>query len=297
MTEYLGKVIRQLLVKGNKLPKLSFKWTSVVFISVLLISLFVIVFSDLNKADKNMNIASAEAETKDTEKIEENLTSTDNPDIQDSPTITENTPEEETPPNPSVVTDLELENDLTYSIPEGHVALTFDDGPSKYSVQIIDTLKQHGVGATFFYIGYNVVKYPDVVRHAYSNGFSIGSHSMNHVKMSKVSYGKQVEELLQSTKAIEEITNEKVSLFRPPYGAMNEQTKQMLHNYQSKMIMWNKDPKDWKTKDPEKIFHYISNSEASGSIILLHESQAVIDVLPRIIEHLKAQNLNVVGLK
>jgi peptidoglycan-N-acetylglucosamine deacetylase len=192
---------------------------------------------------------------------------------------------------------IKIEDSLAFRLPAGYVSLTFDDGPSQYTEKIVDILKQYKVGGTFFFIGMNVKKHPDFVRYVHNNGYSIGSHSMNHLVMSKLSYQKQVDELIQSTKAIEDITNEKVTLFRPPYDAFNEQTKEVIHDYQDKMILWNRDPQDWKTRDTAKIFNYISTTEDSGSIIILHESQAVIGALPKIIEYLQRRNLNIVSLQ
>lgn len=192
---------------------------------------------------------------------------------------------------------VELNESITYNIPEGYVALTFDDGPSQYSMQIMDVLKKYGVGGTFFFIGLNVKKYPDHVEYIYSNGYSIGSHSMNHINVSKLSCETQENELIQSSKLIEEITNDKVIFFRPPYGSINKQTKTLINEKKYKMVMWNNDPQDWKSRDADKIFNDIQNSDVSGSIILLHESQAVLDALPRIIEYLQEQDLRIVNLQ
>lgn len=269
--------------KGLKLP---FKWVSVAMISVF----FVILLgysndSYLNKnAINNVTTANAEVET-----AEDNLVN--------KKTIV--TPAKKLVKADSAQSSLpyiELDDSITYSIPEGYVSLTFDDGPSKYTVKIIDILKKYNVGGTFFFIGNNVKKHPDYVRYVQANGYSIGSHSMNHLKMSDLSYEKQENELMQSAKIIEDTTNEKVVLLRPPYGALNEQTENVIHRYHDKIILWNRDPKDWKTLDADKIFNYVRDTEASGSIILLHESQAVIDALPKIIEHLQEQNLKIVNL-
>lgn len=192
---------------------------------------------------------------------------------------------------------IELDDELTYSIPEGSVALTFDDGPSKYSKEIVDVLKKYQVGGTFFFIGLNVKKYPNYVRYVNSNGYAIGTHSMNHVHISGLPYMKQESELIQPAHLIEKITNEKVDLFRPPYGDMNQQTVELMSEHQSKMVLWNNDPKDWKTQNTNDIFNHIRSSKTSGSIILLHESQVIIDALPQIIEYLQGQGLQIVSLK
>lgn len=191
----------------------------------------------------------------------------------------------------------ELSETITYGVPEGQVALTFDDGPSQYSAEIVDILKKYGAGGTFFLAGYNVEKYPDYVQYIMSNDYSIGSHSMNHARMTALSYEEQKKEIVESIKLIEEITNGEIVLFRPPYGSFNEQIKDLITENQHKMVLWNNDPEDWRTRDADEIFNNIQNSNVSGSIILLHESQAVIDALPRIIEYLQEQNLKITSLK
>ncbi len=120
---------------------------------------------------------------------------------------------------------------------------------------------------------------------------------MTHPNLASLTYNDQIAEIQQSTKVIEEIINDEVILFRPPYEAFNEETEKIIQENNYKMILWNQDPEDWKTRDADKIYHYIQNIDASGSIILLHESQAVIDALPRILEHLNKQGLKIVNLK
>ncbi|CAH2717447.1 hypothetical protein BACCIP111895_04639 [Neobacillus rhizosphaerae] len=267
--------------------KLSFKWVIISMISVI----FYLLFGYSNNSYLNKtSINKATMPIGEIETTEVNLENKKN-------IFTPVNKFEKDKSTQSSLPYIELDDLITYSIPEGYVSLTFDDGPSKYTEAIVDILKKYKVGGTFFFIGVNVKKHPYSVRYVQSNKYSIGSHSMNHLKMSDLSFEKQEDEIIQATKAIEDITNEKVVLFRPPYGALNNQTKNIIHNYHDKMILWNMDPKDWKTRDTDKIYNDIHNTEASGSIILLHESQAVIDALPKIIEHLQEQNLKIVSLQ
>ena len=191
----------------------------------------------------------------------------------------------------------ELEEPVTFSLPEGYVALTFDDGPSRYTAEIVDLLRKYQVGGTFFFTGYNAKKYPDYVQYVRENGYSLGSHTMNHVNMATLSADKQENEIRQFENVIQELTREEVLLFRPPYEAFNDDTKEIIRNKGYKMVLWNRDSEDWKTRNAEKIYQYVQSIEASGSIILLHESKAVVDALPNIIEHLQAQGLQIVSLK
>jgi len=191
----------------------------------------------------------------------------------------------------------ELKDAITYSLPKGHVALTFDDGPSKYSAKIMKVLKEHQVGGTFFFVGENVDKHPAAVRAIQESGYSIGSHSMNHVNMPLLTFEEQKAQIKSAAESIEAITRQPVTLFRPPYGAFNEMTEEASRSYGSCIVLWNKDPEDWLTRDKDKILNYVRHTEPSGSIILLHESQAVIDALPAIIEYLKDQDLKIVSLR
>ncbi|MCM3493776.1 polysaccharide deacetylase family protein [Paenibacillus sp. FSL K6-1566] len=191
----------------------------------------------------------------------------------------------------------ELKDAVTYSLPKGYVALTFDDGPSKYSAKIMKVLKEHQVGGTFFFVGENVGKHPAAVRAIQESGYSIGSHSMNHANMPLLAYEEQEAQIKSAAESIEAITKQPVTLFRPPYGAFNEMTEEASRAHGSSIVLWNKDPEDWLTRDKDKILHYVRHTEPSGSIILLHESQAVIDALPSIIAYLKDQNLKIVSLQ
>ncbi|MEC0253943.1 polysaccharide deacetylase family protein [Paenibacillus lautus] len=200
--------------------------------------------------------------------------------------------------NPSAsLPQLELEDFISFGLPKGYVALTFDDGPSKHSIDIMNVLKKYKVGGTFFFVGTNVKKHPDYVRAIHANGYSVGSHSMTHSQMPSLTYEQQQAEMTRVANLIEHITDEKLVLFRPPYGAFDDRTEALSRQQGSKMVLWNRDPEDWLTRDEDKILDYVQHIEASGSIILLHESQAVVDALPKIIKHLQDQGLTIVSLQ
>ena len=199
------------------------------------------------------------------------------------------------PVNPTFPT-IKLNNVVNYSIPKGSVALTFDDGPSKYSKEIVNQLKKYKAGGTFFYIGQNVKRYPEYVKYAHTNGYSIGSHSMYHKDFTKLTYKTQENDMLQTSNLIKSITNQNTILFRPPYGAKNKSTIELMQKHQYKMVLWNKDTEDWKNHDTNEIIRYVQNNTESGSIILLHESKASLDALPKIIEYLHSKKLQIVSL-
>lgn len=273
-------------MKPMKLP-LRFSWGRFALINVSILILFGFTFStatNVNTVENNesvfVNAESVENVTPDSSENEEITSQLDS----DSSIQ-------------FILPSIELSEAKTYSLPKGTVALTFDDGPSIYSKEIVNILKAHQVGGTFFYIGVNVNKHRDVVQYVKENGYSIGNHSMNHKQLTKLNYVQQESEIITASQLIEEITMEDISLFRPPYGALNESTTDLTHTYNKKMVLWNIDPKDWENQNSDAIFNNIVHSETSGAIILLHESQAVIDALPRIIKYLQEQNLEIVSLK
>lgn len=201
---------------------------------------------------------------------------------------------------PDLSTDLpyvELEQEVTFGLPEGFTALTFDDGPSQYSIEIMNILKEHGVGGTFFFVGTNVKKHPDYVRAVHESGYSIGSHSMTHAKLPGLDLASLEEELTAPDALFESIIGHRPVLFRPPYGAYDEMTESASKRSGKKVVLWNRDPEDWLTRDKVRTIDYIKHMKASGSIVILHESQEVVDSLPEIIAHLQSQNLNIVSLR
>lgn len=192
---------------------------------------------------------------------------------------------------------VELDKIINYRIPAGTVALTFDDGPSKYTKKIADILNEYEVGGTFFFIGNKVKKFPDSVDYVHTNGFMIGNHSTNHAEFNKLSLDEQIGNIVETNNMIEQITTEPVILFRPPYGANNTDTTEVMSTYGMKMVLWNSDTEDWKSKNAEEILKYVTSKKASGSIILLHETEGTVQALPQIIEYLQEQQLDIVNLK
>lgn len=192
---------------------------------------------------------------------------------------------------------VKLEETINYSIPKGKVALTFDDGPSKYSKKMIDVLKKYKVGGTFFYVGTRVKQFPEYVEYAKNNGFSIGSHSMSHSLLTKLPIKKQETEITQTNQLIKQITGEPVVLFRPPYGAKNNSIIQLVKKHHSELVLWNIDTEDWKSRNAKIILQSVKKEETSGSIILFHESQATLEALPDIIKYLQKQDLEIVSLQ
>ena len=148
------------------------------------------------------------------------------------------------------------------------IALTFDDGPAKYTETILKCLEKYGARATFFVQGKSASRYPDALKHAVSIGCEIGNHTWGHAKLTTSSYQDIVSQISSTNDAVYEITGVYPVLFRPPYGAYNSS---VLSAANMPAVMWSVDTLDWKTRNTAKTVLSVKNSAKDGSIILMHD--------------------------
>ncbi|WP_379156571.1 polysaccharide deacetylase family protein [Paenibacillus sp. sgz5001063] len=211
--------------------------------------------------------------------------------------VTEQEPEPVQSAQPEVqknplVDELELDgSQYEYSLAKGYVALSFDDGPSQYTKEIVDILTEHGVAANFLFIGQNAQQHPEAVRYTEEHGMPVGSHSWDHSELTKNSSAENHNNLLRSVQVLEQNTGRPVTVFRPPYGAINDSVAAEASRQKLKVLLWNRDPEDWKAENAEQIIRYFYNTDPSGGIYLLHEKRVTVQALPAIIEYLKNKHL------
>src|SRR5262245_38613659 len=99
------------------------------------------------------------------------------------------------------------------------VALTFDDGPHpEYTPRILEVLKQFQAKATFFVIGQNARRYPDLIQRMVAEGHSLGCHTDTHVDLSRIGLRRSWDECRQSQRSLEQISGQRIRLIRPPWG-------------------------------------------------------------------------------
>ena len=179
---------------------------------------------------------------------------------------------------------------------EKNIAITFDAAwGSDKTEDILNTLKEHDVKATFFLVGMWVDKYPEMVKKIDEYGIEIGTHSNLHPDMSKLSEKQVNLELSSSVSKIESITGKKVEFFRAPYGAYNNQLLTCTENMNIKTIQWDVDTLDWKGITAQQICSNVFKKTKPGSIILCHNnSDHIVEALPTIITNLKARGYNFV---
>lgn len=166
------------------------------------------------------------------------------------------------------------------------IALTFDDGPSKYTKQIIDLLKKYNCNATFFVLGNKVKIYKDTIKESISNGNEIGNHSYNHKWLSRL----KIEDIKEQINKTQDILKEEVNytpiLLRPTYGSVN---KKIRNNTNLEIVLWNVDTLDWKIKSSKKIADRSLSQIKDRSIILMHDThertyEALKIMIPKLID-------------
>lgn len=176
------------------------------------------------------------------------------------------------------------------------VYLTFDDGPSAYTSQILDILNTYHVKGTFFMIGNNLLKtqYNEVVRRAVNEGNYVGVHSMTHSTEINYTQGKAVEEMIQAREVLNGITGTNPILVRFPYGSkpgLNEQLRDQFAATGLRTWDWTIDSLDWdNSSTPQYILTNIQQQlHRNTEIILMHETKQTVQMLPSIIEYVISQ--------
>ena len=157
-------------------------------------------------------------------------------------------------------------NDINYN--DKVIALTFDDGPSKYTDELIEYLYQNNCKATFFVLGNKVKNYQDVLNKSISYGNEIGNHSYNHKWLIKLKKEEMINQIEKTQNLIYEYTGYIPTLLRPTYGSINSTLKNSTN---LKIVLWNVDTLDWKYKSVDKIVARATKNLKSGNIILMHD--------------------------
>ncbi len=171
---------------------------------------------------------------------------------------------------------------------EKHIFLTFDDGPiPDVTPNIINTLKMYDIKATFFCVGENIKKHPDLFDSLIENGHRIGNHTYNHLNGWKTADETYLENVSRCQQLMQ------TNLFRPPYGrGKRSQYAELRKDYE--IIMWDVLSGDFDLRvSPEECLRNAVKYTRNGSIIVFHDNLKAIPrvtyALPRAIEHWLAE--------
>jgi peptidoglycan/xylan/chitin deacetylase (PgdA/CDA1 family) len=182
---------------------------------------------------------------------------------------------------------------------EKKIALTFDDGPSEFTLEVLELLKKYNAKAAFFCIGKNIEKHPEIVEQIIAQGHLVGNHSYSHSKFFDFYNAGQIQEEIEKTDALlEKLTSKKINFFRPPYGVTTPSIRRALKLTGHKTIGWNIRSLDGGTKNQELILKRITKRVSPGGIVLLHDTgEHSVLVLEQFLQFLQQNNYQVVSIE
>lgn len=176
------------------------------------------------------------------------------------------------------------------------IALSFDDGPHpKYTIEILDILKEYDIKATFFVLGVHAEKYPHIIKRQVREGHEIGNHSYSHIDMRRATKKEIREEFEKTQEIIYSIANVRPKVFRPPYGNYNKEVVEIITSNDIPIVLWTfyQDSKDWSNPGVDSIIETTLSKVQNGDIILFHDYvykneshtvKALKTIIPKLIE-------------
>lgn len=183
------------------------------------------------------------------------------------------------------------------------VALTFDDGPDrKYTPLILDVLKQHQVKATFFLIGKQSERFPEMVTRTVQDGHGIGNHTFNHRRLTELNKQQLQQEIQDTDVTLKKLIGYTPELVRAPFGNVSKSVRQRIEAEQHQLIGWTVDTRDWSGISVQKMRSIIQRDIDPNGIILMHSAGGryclnTIKLLPVMIEDLREAGYTFVTLR
>lgn len=198
--------------------------------------------------------------------------------------------------NPFLIRQL-FKKSLLWSMPDStqEVYLTFDDGPTpELTLSILEILDFYNAKATFFCVGENVKRYPELFNSIIDKGHGVGNHTFNHMNAWKNDNYFYLENIAKAAEYIPSI------VFRPPYGRINSKLiKEIKKHYQ--IVMWTVLSGDFdRNTNPSQCFRNATSKTKAGDIIVFHDNlkakQNVIEALPITLDFFSKKGIKVVAL-
>lgn len=174
------------------------------------------------------------------------------------------------------------------------VAFTFDDGPSKYTLDIANILEEYNASATFFEVGYNIKDHPEITKELSERGFEIANHTTDHSKLTKLTEVKYLSKINDNNALFKELTGKDMPYLRPPYGSYNDKIKASAG---VPIVTWSLDTRDWESRNKDKVIEMVINNIKEGDIILFHDLyESTRDAVKELMPLLKEQGYQAVSV-
>jgi peptidoglycan/xylan/chitin deacetylase (PgdA/CDA1 family) len=174
---------------------------------------------------------------------------------------------------------------------ENLCALTFDDGPSRFTAYLLDHLNDYGIPATFFLVGGMAEKFPHIVRRIVAEGHEVGNHTWTHPNLRRVSRERALEEIVRTNDLLTSL-GARPTCLRPPYGAFDDYTVEIAGSLGLAVVLWSMDTKDWRRLPAS--YATVRNGRGGvypqgkmRGIFLFHDTHKnTVEDLPRIVKEL-----------
>jgi len=174
------------------------------------------------------------------------------------------------------------------------VALTFDDGPHpQHTPVLLDMLAQFRARATFYVIGQNARRYPEILRRIVAEGHEIGNHTWTHPVLSQHGDGTVLREIDRTQEIIWQTVGAVPVTMRPPYGSFSPRQMRMLHDQRNlPTVVWSVDPQDWRRPGSDVVADRMLRGARPGAVILAHDIHgATVRAVPAVLQGLLARGL------
>lgn len=180
------------------------------------------------------------------------------------------------------------------------IALTFDDGPSKFSGSILDELKAKNVKATFFDVGRNAAGQPQMEQRMVAEGHQVASHSNTHPDMKRLNTNDLRTDIIQGFANIRAASGVTTKVVRAPYGNFGAEQWREVSDLVDANVIWTIDTADWKLPGAQSIRDAVLSKASNGAVVLMHDGggdrSEDVQALPSIIDGLKAQGFEFVTI-
>jgi peptidoglycan/xylan/chitin deacetylase (PgdA/CDA1 family) len=170
------------------------------------------------------------------------------------------------------------------------VALTFDDGPGPYTGKLLDLLAAGNARATFFTVGSNAAAQPGLLRRMSAEGHLVGNHTWSHRDLSKQATSKIADSFGRAEDAVNAAIGQTPKLARPPYGAMNQDVRDVAKQLGLSLVTWDVDAMDQPDGTVKEITERTVGKAHPGAIVLLHDTHPeTVDAIPGILKELRGK--------
>gem|GEM_PF-1403291 len=170
--------------------------------------------------------------------------------------------------------------------------LTFDDGPHpEWTMPVLDLLDEFGVTATFFVVGQEVARYPEITAEIDARGHSLANHTWRHRAITTLSDEQLIRSVSDTSAVIEDVTGQVVRCFRPPFADINGRTRSVVQAQGLDVHIWDVGSLDWEFNTADPIVRSVLPLAPPGSDILMHDGggnrSATVEALRATVEALR----------